>query len=82
LLLARVWGLEAGKGSLKWPAAEAPLKSDLSGKRFNLASRFRIKKAAKSWRGKITKIPHDFAPHDFAKSCIVTFAVSPQAHRQ
>jgi hypothetical protein len=32
--------------------------------------------------GKIIKIPNDFAPHDFANSCTLTFSVSPQAHRQ
>jgi hypothetical protein len=32
--------------------------------------------------GKIIKTPHDFAPHDFANSCILTHSASPQAHRQ
>jgi hypothetical protein len=32
--------------------------------------------------GKIIKIPHDIAPHDFAKSCILSLLVSPQTHRQ
>ena len=27
--------------------------------------------------GKIIKTPHDFAPHDFANSCIRALSVSP-----
>jgi len=40
------------------------------------------KEGGKIMAGKIIKIPHNFAPHDFAKSCILTLSVSPQAHRQ
>jgi hypothetical protein len=32
--------------------------------------------------GKIMKIPDDFAPNDFAKSCILTFSASPQTCRE
>jgi hypothetical protein len=41
----------------------------------------REENGGKIMAGKITKTSHDFAPHDFAKSCILTLSVSPQDKR-
>jgi hypothetical protein len=54
----------------------------LSGKRFGLAFPISDENGGKIMVGKIIKTPHDFAPNDFAKSCILTLSMSPQAHRQ
>jgi hypothetical protein len=47
----------------------------------NLAFPIPDENGGKIMAGKIIKTPHDFAQHDFAKSCSLTLSASPQAHR-
>jgi hypothetical protein len=48
-------------------------------KLLDLAFPIRDENGGKIMAGKIIRTPHDFAPHDFAKSCLLTLSVGPQA---